>query len=115
MKKTKISLRQSAVSPANAIFIIDCLGETDAQSGKRRHEEILDELLADNPSSDSEFNRIKHKKASKLDPLEKIFREIFESGKKVWGPLIVSQKEKRISQKRLTNVLFHRRRNSCLL
>lgn len=32
MERTKFTIRQSGFSPANAIYIIDCLGENDLQS-----------------------------------------------------------------------------------
>lgn len=61
MERTSFTFSRSVVSPANAIFIVDCLAESDAKSGRRRHEGILDELLAqDSASFDTQKEFVKH-------------------------------------------------------
>jgi hypothetical protein len=56
MDPTKFTLRRSAVSPANAIFIIDCLSERDLQTGRSRLQELHDLLLARDPQR-FEYNK----------------------------------------------------------
>lgn len=49
MDPTKFTLRHSAFSPANAIFIIDCLGEKDLQTGHSRLQDLHDLLRTRDP------------------------------------------------------------------
>ncbi|MBS7690731.1 hypothetical protein I0E98_10650 [Pseudomonas lalucatii] len=49
MERTKFTIRQSGFSPANAIYIIDCLGENDLQTGHRRLQGIHDLLQEMDP------------------------------------------------------------------
>lgn len=49
MDPTRFTLRRSAFSPGNAIFIIDCLNERDLQTGLSRLRELHDLLLARDP------------------------------------------------------------------
>src|SRR5690606_6400864 len=53
---TKFTLRRSAFSPGNAIFIIDCLGKQDLQTGLSRLRELHDLLLARDPQR-YEYNK----------------------------------------------------------
>lgn len=56
MDPTKFTLRRSAFSPGNAIFIIDCLSERDLQTGLSRLRELHDLLLARDPER-FEYNK----------------------------------------------------------
>lgn len=49
MDSTKFTLRRSAFSSGNAIFIIDCLSEQDLQTGRSRLQELHDLLYAREP------------------------------------------------------------------
>lgn len=49
MDPTKFTLRHSAFSPGNAIFIIDCLSDRDLQTGRSRLQELHDLLNARDP------------------------------------------------------------------
>lgn len=49
MKPTNFTIRRSAFSPANAIFIIDCLNERDLQTGRSRLENLHDLLRSLDP------------------------------------------------------------------
>lgn len=56
MDPTKFTIRRSAFSPGNAIFIIDCLSERDLQTGRSRLRELHDLLLARDPER-FEYNK----------------------------------------------------------
>lgn len=49
MDPTKFTLRRSAFSPGNAIFIVDCLSSWELQTGRSRLQEMHDLLLARDP------------------------------------------------------------------
>ncbi len=77
MNSTKFTLRRSAFSPGNAVFIIDCLSEQDLQTGLSRLRELHDLLNAREPERfDYNKNFVHRFEASSAAKLAGCFEEI---------------------------------------
>jgi hypothetical protein len=77
MDPTKFTIRRSAVSPANAIFIIDCLSEQDLQTGRSRLQNLHDLLLSRDPEKfDDDKNFIRRFEANTASEFAECFEAI---------------------------------------
>ncbi|MES3709857.1 hypothetical protein QC590_16680 [Pseudomonas putida] len=77
MDPTKFTIRRSAISPANAIFIIDCLNERDLQTGRSRLQNLHDLLLSRDPEKfDDDKNFIHRFEANSASEFAECFEAI---------------------------------------
>lgn len=89
MNLPRLSFSRSVTSPANCIFIIDCLSDTDKQSGRQRYDGILDELIGYSTANFDELKRqIIHYRCPSLDQLMRRLNLIQKLGQKGVFPLI---------------------------
>lgn len=89
MDATTFNLRQSEFSPGNAIFIVDCLNESDLQTGRTRLQGLHDLLLAKDPEG-FDYNKgfIRRFEASSAAQFAECFEEIIGECKRGIRPVI---------------------------
>ncbi|MDH0625957.1 hypothetical protein N5C38_25520 [Pseudomonas chengduensis] len=77
MDATKFNLRRSVFSPGNAIFIVDCLSESELQTGRTRLQGLHDLLLAKDPER-FDYNKefIRRFEASSAAQFARCFEQI---------------------------------------
>lgn len=89
MEKTKLTISRSLASPANEIFIIDCLKSNELQSARLRHEDILDQItFISKPTDRDDRGRIHHLQCQNKQEFKKTFEKIISQCKQGTLPLI---------------------------
>lgn len=89
MEATSIRVETAMVSPASTVFIIDCLGEGDKQSGRSRHEGIRDTLIELSPEAfEHDLSRVYHERCSSQNDWMSTMDKILQMCRHGHHPLI---------------------------
>ena len=73
----KLTVSKAKAAPANRIYILDVLKAGELQTGRRKYDQVIDEVIAKIPGQ-IEFlkNQVFHEKCTDLNSINKVFAQI---------------------------------------